>query len=144
MYSIFFKRCLQFIIQLALIDIQFHAVHSDYCVRQYQWEELHIISTDIQCPADVIQCGKHMFVCMMLLHLLTDSCKLAGYSLSCILDAECKCRFFGQFRSVCPDLIDQILMILDLATLICRDLLILISCIHGNNSSVYSQCTACR
>ena len=142
MNAIFTKRCFQFIIQLTLIDIQLHAVHGDHCIRQYQREEFHIISTNIQCPADVIQCSKHMFVCMILLHLFTDSCKFALCGLTCIFNAKCKYRLPGKLRSVCPDLIDEILMILDLATLICSDLLILISCIHGNNSSIYSQCTA--
>ncbi len=138
-HMVFPKMCFHFIGKLPLICIQLYPVLSDYRIGKKQRKILHIISTYIQEPSDIVQAGDHQHICLLFFHGLPHPHQLMLYRFPGISDVQQKGRFFRKRRAFLPDLINQIQIIPDTAALVCRDLRIFLSLRNAYCAAVKSD-----
>ena len=132
------------VIQFAVIDIQIYTVFTYDHIVQYQWEEVNIISSEVQKPCVIIQRRNQMYRCSVFSHLLTNSFQLGCNILSCVFVFQEETRFLRKRRAIFPDLVDQIYFIFDRDILCAQYFFIFLSFSHRKNTAVKCDFTAFR
>jgi len=85
-----------------------------------------------------------MYIGTCLFHSLTDTCKFALCTFTCVFFAECESRLFRKRRTVCPYFSDKIFGIVDLGIFRSNGFFQCSSLFDGNDTSVESECTTFR
>ena len=82
--------------------------------------------------------------CPCLFHFFTDSGKLGSNSLSGVFQIQSENRLLGKYRTVFPDLVDQIVLVNNFAVFLSSDGCVILSFSHGNDAAVKSEYSVFR
>ena len=126
------------------LNVKMHLIHGQDHIGEHYRIIFDIISPDIQQPYNVIQAGEHMDIRSGFLHFFSDLSDLFLPGLSGVLHIKDIHRLSGHFRTVCPDFVDEIIVIDDLSVFCGCDRSIVLSFAHGYDAAVEAKCTVFR
>ena len=132
------------VVQLAFVDVQVCIVFANDYIIQNQWEEVDIVTTEVQQPRIVVQGCNQMYGSTAFCHLCPNSCQFGRNVLAGVLVFQEEAWLLGLFRTVGPNLIDQIYFVFDGDVLCSQNFFVFLAFAHREHTTVESNLAAFR